>query len=48
MPPVHFALVILEMKSHELFARLASNLSPPDLNLPSRIIGVLLVFQSEV
>jgi hypothetical protein len=34
-PPVHFALVILEMRSLELSPWLASNLNPPNLSLPS-------------
>jgi hypothetical protein len=32
---VHFALVILEMRSHEPFALSALNLDPPGLSLPS-------------
>jgi hypothetical protein len=35
-PPVHFAVIILEMGSLELFPGLALNLGPPYLNLPSR------------
>jgi hypothetical protein len=35
IPPVHFALVILEMESHKLFAWLVLNHNPPDLSLPS-------------
>jgi hypothetical protein len=34
-PPVHFALVILEMESCELFAWAVSNLEPPDLSIPT-------------
>jgi hypothetical protein len=31
--PVHFALLILEIGSNELFAQLALNCDPPDLSL---------------
>jgi hypothetical protein len=34
-PPVHFSLLILEMRFRELFTQLALNLDPPDLSLPS-------------
>jgi hypothetical protein len=40
-PPVHFALVILEMGSHEVFApRLTLNCGLPDLSLPARTTGM--------
>jgi hypothetical protein len=40
-PPVHFAMVILEMGSHKVFTKLAVNSYPLDLSLPSsRIIGL--------
>jgi hypothetical protein len=35
-PLVHFALVILETGSHELFARTDLNCDPPNLSLPNR------------
>jgi hypothetical protein len=35
MPPVHFALVILEMGVSQIYLlQLASNLDPPNLSLP--------------
>jgi hypothetical protein len=35
-PPIHFALVIFEIKSHKLFAQASLlNLCPPDLSLLS-------------
>jgi hypothetical protein len=34
-PLAHFALVILEMESQELFAKLSLNCDPPDPSLPS-------------
>jgi hypothetical protein len=34
MLPVHFALVVLEMRSHEQFAQLALDFVYPHLNLP--------------
>jgi hypothetical protein len=48
-PPVHFAAVILETRSHELFARARFKPQYSHLSLPTRFTGIshwLLAYSS--